>query len=120
MSPCPLVQKPFQGRREHAKRSERLRDGRGSPRAPGKGCARAQRVLTTGGTRSGNPNRRRTTAWRLEGRVSCPGGGTRLARGSPVGAGLRTVGGHGEVGRWVALCRLCHRRPPLVVGGLQG
>src|SRR5215216_5167942 len=77
-------------------------------------------MLTTGGARSCNPNRRRTTAWRLEGRASCPGGGTRLARGAPVGAGLRTVGGHGEVGRCVALCHLCHRRPLLVVGGLLG
>src|SRR5215213_8376867 len=80
---------------EHAPKADCPPDGRGSPRAPGKGRARAQRLLTTGGARSCYPNRSRKAAWRLEGRASCPGEGTRLARGSAVGAGFRTVGGHG-------------------------
>src|SRR5215213_5448046 len=79
--------------REHAPRADCPPDGRGSPRAPGKGRARAKQLLSTGGTRSCKPYQRRTTAWWLEGWSSCPGEGTRLARGSPVGAGLRTVGG---------------------------
>src|SRR5215213_11521934 len=107
--------------REHALRAECPPDGRGSPRAPGKGRARAKQLLSTGGTRSCKPYQRRKTAWWLEGWSSCPGEGTRLARGSPVGAGLRTVGGHGEGGRRVAHWRLFQRRPLLlVVGRLHG
>src|SRR5215208_1495838 len=43
---CPLVHKPFQGRRERAKRSDSLRDGTGSPYAPGEvPCPKERAVL---------------------------------------------------------------------------
>src|SRR5215203_6214114 len=106
--------------REHASRADCPPDGRGSSPAPGKGRAPAQRLLSTGGPPSRQPNRGRKAAWHLEGRASCPREGTRLARGSAVESGLRTVGGHGEVGRRVALWRLLQRRPLLVVGRLHG
>src|SRR5215213_9860765 len=48
--------------REHALRAECPPDGRGSPRAPGKGRARAKQLLSTGGTRSCKPYQRRKTA----------------------------------------------------------
>src|SRR5918994_5343115 len=99
---------PKEGR-EHASRADCPPDGRGSPPAPGTGRARAQRLLVTGGTRSCQPNRGRKAARWLEGRSSCPGEGTRLARASTMGAGLRTVGGHGEVERRVALWGLFDR-----------
>src|SRR5215213_7762553 len=78
--------------REHALRAECPPNGRGSPRAPGKGRARAKQLLSTGGTGSWYPNRGRKGGGGVEGWCSCARGGTRLARGCRGGAGLRTVG----------------------------